>query len=273
MRAADPARPLWLDGRRVPAARAGIPLTDEGILAGLGLFETLALRDGRVFDLGPHLERLARGARRIGADLPSRADIAAAVGEAAQAEASRCAWLKIVVTRGGRWAVFSGEMDPAEEGRSIAAVLLPWRRGLADPLAGVKSLSYAQNVLGLEEARRRGADEGIWLNGRGHLAEGCASNLFVLRDHRLFTPSERDGILPGVVRGLVLRVAAELGLAAHVGKVRLKKLEDASEAFMTSSLAGVRPLVRFEGRAVGCGRPGPLTRALAAGVAKMRQAG
>lgn len=273
MRAPDGTRPLWLDGQRVPAANAGIPLTDEGLLAGLGLFETIALRGGRALDLAAHLERLAAGARRLGLALPPGRDMETVVGRAAAEEPAGCAWIKIVVTRGGRWVVFSGAMEVAEEGRSIAAVLLPWRRSLADPLAGVKALSYAQNVLGLEEARRRGADEGIWRNSRGRLAEGCASNLFVLRGRRLSSPAETEGILPGVVRAITLRAARDLGLAVRVGKVRVVTLRKAREAFMTSSLTGIRPLVRFEGRPVGTGRPGPVTRALAAGVAKIREAG
>jgi len=273
MRRPDAVRPLWLNGERVSPETAGIPLTDEGVLAGLGLFETIALRGGRTLDLAPHLERMAAGARRLGLDLPPARDLSKVVARAAEEEPSDCAWIKIVVTRGGRWAVFSGAMEPAEEGRSIAAVLLPWRRSLADPLAGIKALSYAQNVLGLEEARRRGADEGIWLNGRGRLAEGCASNLFVLRGRRLSSPAEAEGILPGVVRAITLRAARDLGLAVHVGKVRVVTLREAREAFMTSSLTGIRPLVRFEGRPVGGGGPGPVTRALAAGVAKIREAG
>jgi len=273
MRAAEPGRPVWLDGRRVSAVEAGIPLNDAAVLAGLGLFETVALRGGRVLDLDPHLRRLADGARRIGIAPPPRPAIENAVARAADEEPAGCAWLKIVVTHGGHWAVFTGALDPAEVGRSVTAVLLPWRRPLADPLAGVKSLSYAHNVLGLEEARRRGADEGIWRNTRGHLAEGCTSNLFVIHDRKLYTPAEREGILPGVVRALTLCTASDLGLTVRVGKLRLKRLENAHEAFLTSSLTGIRPLVRFEGRAVADGRPGPLTGALAAGVAKIREGG
>jgi len=273
MRAPDPGRPVWLNGKKVSAARAAIPLTDEGLLAGVGLFETIAVRGGRPLDLVPHLERMAAGARRIGVALPPRSELRRAVGRAAQEEPAACAWLKILLTRGGRWVVFTGPRDPAEEGRSATAVLLPWRRALADPLVGVKSLSYAHNALGLEEARRRGADEGIWLNVRGHLAEGCASNLFVFGTRGLFTPGEGDGILPGVVRALTLRAAEELGLRLRVGRVPLRRLEEAGEAFLTSSLAGIRPLIRFEGRPVGGGSPGPLTRAVAAGVAKIREAG
>jgi branched-subunit amino acid aminotransferase/4-amino-4-deoxychorismate lyase len=239
----------------------------------MGLFETLAVRAGRPLDLAPHLDRMERGADRIGAEPPPRRDLSRVVECAAAEEPSACAWLKIVLTRGGRWYVFTGEMDSGEEGRPISAVMLPWRRSLLDPLGGLKSLNYAANLIGLEQARRRGAEEGIWRNSRGHLAEGCTSNLFVVRRRKLFTPSTREGILPGVVRALVLRHAVLRGIVVHRGKVRVKRLAEADEAFVTSSLRGVRPLIRFEGRPLGSGRPGPLTREIAEGVAAMRQGG
>ncbi len=164
-------------------------------------------------------------------------------------------------------------MDPSEEGRSVRAVLLPWRRCPSDVLSGLKSLSYASNVLGLEEAQRRGAEEGIWLNTRGHLAEGCSANLFVVKRRAVFTPGAREGILPGIVRGLAIEAARALGYLLHEGKVRLPRLLGADEAFLTSSTRGVRPVVEFEGRPVGRGRPGPVTAAIAAEVRRRRGIG
>jgi branched-subunit amino acid aminotransferase/4-amino-4-deoxychorismate lyase len=147
---------------------------------------------------------------------------------------------------------------------------LPWRKSLDDPLAGCKSLNYAASALGLEAARSRGAQEGLWLNARGHLAEGCISNVFVIQGRRVFTPSERDGILPGIVRHLTVVAARKLGLDVHEGKIRLVRLERASEAFLTSSVRGIRPIVTFEGAPVGKGSPGPWTARIAAEVAKLR---
>jgi branched-chain amino acid aminotransferase len=90
---------------------------------------------------------------------------------------------------------------------------------------------------------------------------------------KLFTPGPRDGILCGIVRGMVLRAAAEEGLPVHEGKVRLRRLEQADEAFLTSSVRGLRPLILYEDGPVGTGRPGPVTRALAERVARMRRPG
>jgi branched-subunit amino acid aminotransferase/4-amino-4-deoxychorismate lyase len=263
--------PAWADGHRVRPEQLAIPASDPAFQFGLGLFETLALRGGALLDFELHLARLGAACRRLDVPVPHDDLLRRVALEAATGQSAACGWLKIICTRGGRWFVFSGEMDPAEEGRVISAVTLPWRRNPDDPLTGLKTLNYAGSALGLEQARRREADEGIWLNTRGHLAEGCTSNLFVVDGRKLFTPSVRDGILPGVVRGLVLPAARVLGFLVHEGKLRPPRLGRAREAFLTSSLCGVRPLVRVDGRALGGGVPGAATRRIAAEVDKLRE--
>ncbi len=267
----DAAAGCWLDGRRIGPDEATLPLDDPAVQRGLGLFETIAIRDGALLDLEEHLDRLYNGLERLAIATAPRERLRATALTALEGAAS-CGWLKIIVTGAGRDIVFRGAMDPADEGREVSAVLLPWRRNPSSPLAGLKTLSYAANLLGLAHARGRGADEGLWLNTRGHLAEGCSSNLFVIRGGSLFTPAERDGILPGVLRGLVLSAARKLGRPVHEGKLRLPRLLTAHEAFLTSSLRGLMPLTSYEGRPLAGGRCGPLTRRLAALVAGARQA-
>lgn len=271
MRLPEPHATCWLDGTELSVDRASIPVRDPALQAGLGLFETLALRRGQVLELRQHLERLRLGAERLRLPLPPLDQLQAGVLGAASRQAAACGWLKIVLTGGGRLLLFGGAMQPEEEGQTATAVLLPWRRNLHDPLGGLKTLSNAANLLGLDEARRRGADEGLWLNTRAQLAEGCTSNLFIVHQRRLFTPGPRDGILPGVIRALVLTIARGLSLHVHEGRIRLQRLEQAQEAFLTSSLRGVRPLVVYEGRALGTGRPGPITRRIAAELSRLRQ--
>jgi len=266
-----PAAVCWLDGVPLPAREAALAVGDPGLLAGMGLFETLAVHEGRALQPNAHFDRLKRGAETLGLDLPAADHMREVVTTAAgQQECSPLGWLKIVVTSGGRWIVFCGPMEPGERGRPASAVVLPWRRNPADPLVGLKTLNYAANVLGIAEARRRGADEGLWLNVRGRFAEGCTSNLFVIRGRQLHTPSEREGILPGIVRAAALGAARKMGLAVHEGRVRWKRLRGADEAFLTSSLRGIRPLVRLEGKPVGNGAPGAITGRLAAEVARIR---
>lgn len=254
----------------VPLQQCTIAIDDPAVQAGLGLFETIALRAGQPLDLEPHVERLVRAAAVLDVALPPRPELKSMVLQTAAAQPAPFGWLKIVATRGGRCVAFTGEMDPQEAGCSVTAVLLPWRRNVHDAVCGLKTLNYAASVLGAEEARRRGADEGIWLNTRGHLAEGSTSNLFVVNRRKLFTPGTRDGILAGVVRDLTLRAARGLSLPVYEGKVRLRRLERADEAFLTSSLRGIRPLIEFQGRPVGDGKPGRITRALAEAVERLR---
>jgi branched-subunit amino acid aminotransferase/4-amino-4-deoxychorismate lyase len=266
----EPGSRCWIDGRPVAVERACLPAFDPGLLSGLGLFETLALRSARAIDLDAHLGRLQAAAGQLQIAMPPIERVRGIVEVAAATSPDACGWIKIVVTAAGHWLVARGRMVPQDEGRPASAVVLRFRRNPRDPLVGLKTLCYAPGVLGLREAMQRGADEGLWLNVRGRLAEGCASNLFVVRGGRLFTPSEREGILPGIVRRRTIEAARGLGLAVHEGPVRRERLARAGEAFLTSSLRGVRPLVRVGGRPVGSGATGPLTRRLAAEVARLR---
>lgn len=261
---------VWRDGALLPAAEATVALTDPALQSGLGVFETLAVREGVALDIPEHLYRLTVGAKRLDVPLTERSELAHGIRRIAATVEGGYGWLKIVALRGATPVIFAGRMDPAEEGRPVSAILLPYRQSAADPIAGLKTLNYAARVLALAEAHSQGADDGIWLNTRGHLAEGCTSSIFVIHGRRIFTPSLADGILPGVVRALAVRAARDMGLILHEGKVRLKRLEHADEAFLTSSLRAVRPLVVFERRPVGRGVPGPITRRIAEEVQSVR---
>ena len=231
---------------------------------GLGVFETIAVRDAEPRHLEEHLRRLGDAARRFGVPLPTADELTRAVRLVAEGVSIGSRWLKIVVSRSGQWVVLAGPIDPADEGKTVAAVVLPWRRHRLDPTAGIKSVGYAACVLGLEEARRRGADEGFWLNERGHVIEACTGNVFVARGRAVVTPSLQDGARDGVTRWRAIVALRELGLSVRQSKVRIATLRAADEIFLTSSLRGVRPVVRVDGRKVRGGDPGPLTRRLAA---------
>lgn len=261
---------VWMDGRMVHPEEATVGITDPSVQAGIGVFETVAVREGLPLDLPEHLARLRHGAGQLEVPLPDDATLAGAVRAVSGQVREAYAWVKITAIRTGRAVVYGGPMDPAEEGRAVSAILLRWRQNHADAITGLKTWNYASHILGLEEARRRGADEGIWRNSRGHLAEGCTSTLFLVEHRKIFTPALADGILPGITRKVVLDAARAQGCTIHEGKVRLKRLESADEAFLTSSLRAVRPLVTFDGKPVGKGVPGALTLALAKEVARVR---
>src|SRR5206468_2037400 len=157
------------------------------------------------------------------------------------------AWLKIVVSRSGRWAVFAGPVDADRRGRAVSAVTLPWRRHRLDPTVGIKSISFAAAILGLEEAQRRGADDGLWLNERGHVISSCTANVFVVSGRAAVTPAPADGARDGVTRARAIDALRAWGYQVRPGKLRITTLRHADEIFLTSSLLGVRPLTRIDG--------------------------
>lgn len=240
-----------------------LPWSDPAAQWGLGVFETIAVRDGAPRHLDDHLRRLSAAAQRFGVPLPSATELTRAALLVAEGASSGSGWLKILGSRSGRWAVFAGPIDPEAFGRALSAVVLPWRRHRLDPTTGIKSTAYAASLLGLEEARRCGADEGLWLNERGHVVQACTGNVFIARGRAVVTPSLRDGARDGVTRALAIEALRELGLSVRLSKVRIAALRAASEVFLTSSLCGVRPVVRIDARVVRGGQPGPISRRLA----------
>ena len=243
---------LWIDGKQ---GKAVVPFDSPLVQHGFGLFETLATVDGCAVDGAAHLDRLLAGIARLGASAPDRAQLEAAVQEAAQS-APPSGRLKIIWSADGHWYVEAAERDASLVEQPIDAVLLPWRRDGHGPLAGLKSCSYADHAIGRRYATERGADEGLWRDARGRLIEGCWSNLFVWRRGALYTPSERSGLLPGVVRGKVLAAAKRCGIPVHEGPLRLPRLLRAREAFVSSSLRGLCTLKTLDGRPIGAGKEG-----------------
>jgi branched-chain amino acid aminotransferase len=252
-----------LSGTGVACESLLLSWADPAAQWGLGVFETIAVRNREPRHLDPHLHRLSAAAARLGVPLPKASDLTRAVRLVAEDGPSAAAWLKIVVSRSGEWAVFAGADDAAEDGRPVSAIVLPWRRHRLDPTSGIKSIGFAASILGLEEAQRLGADEGLVLNERGHVIEACTGNVFTVRGRAVVTPSLADGARDGVTRARAIQVLRHLGLSVRQSKVRYATLRAADEIFLTSSLRGVRPVVRIDGRNVRGGDPGPIARRLA----------
>jgi branched-chain amino acid aminotransferase len=259
----EPEGRAVLSGVAVSADDVALPWADPAAQWGLGVFETLAVAGGLPAHLSEHLVRLAHAAGRLGVPLPSEAELMHAAHLVAKSAPEPRAWLKIVVSRSGRWAVFAGPAASDEIGRAVSAVVLAGRRHRLDPTAGLKTIGYAASMLGLEEARRRGADEGLWLNDRGHVIEACTANVFVVSGRAVVTPSVSDGARDGVTRAHAIVALRSFGLSVRQSKVRIATLRGADEIFLTSSLRVVSPVVRIDGRDVRKGTPGPVSRRLA----------
>lgn len=254
---------VWVDGQLLddPAAPV-LRHDDHGLVVGDGVFESVEVTAGRPFALTRHLDRLqvsASGLGLGGVDLDAvRAGVAATLG-AAHLERGK---LRITVT-GGPGPLGSGRGDaphtlvvaaepigPADG--SAAIVTVPWPRNERGPLAGLKTTSYADNVVALAEARRHGASEAIFPNLAGHLCEGTGSNVFYVVDGELRTPTLASGCLAGVTRALVLE-----WYGGREVDEPIEVAEGADEVFIVSTTRAVQPVHRWGSRE--WATPGPVT--------------
>ena len=265
----------FLNGRFVESIAASLPATDRGLLYGYGLFETMRARSGRVFRLEEHYRRLSAGASLLDIALPlTHDDLGNVIDELTRRNGLEDARLRLTVTAGpmpeaGKatpsfllTATAVSDYPASQYLRGMAAIVSRIRRNETSPLSRVKSLNRLDSVLAREQARREGADEAILLNTKGAVAEGSASNVFVVRSGRPLTPAVVSGALPGVTRAAVIDLARETGIDCIEAEITSETLADCDEAFLTGAIMGVMPLTRIDGRVLGHGRPGPITVAV-----------
>jgi branched-chain amino acid aminotransferase len=291
-------RHVWVDGELLSADARHLSAFDRGFQLGDGVFETLRARGGRPTELEEHLDRLRRSASGLDIELGAGAEARIAAGIAALLDAERLggpdgdASIRITVSRGSvasrgllpvdhmeptiviqAWPVLPPPEDHLRRGLHLVASSV--RRDPASPLASLKTTSRADYVFARVEARRAGADDAVFLTIDGHLSEATSANLFIVREdggrRELATPALECAILPGTTRTWLLGWAARAGLAPVEGWLGPADLAGADEAFVCSSVAGVLPVTRYEGRQIGAGAPGPWTlRARAAREAFIR---
>ena len=263
---------VWLNGRIVDGGAAVVTVHDRGFRLADGLFETMRAYGGTVFCLNAHMERLHRGARRIGLELPD--GLERAVAETLAANGLRSAAVRLVVTRG---AGGDGLLPPRPATPTTVVTARPYvpeerwyRSGLRaiiasgrvnehSATAGLKHLGYGENLMARSEAHDAGCEEALLLNTAGHLAEATVCNIFVRVDRVLLTPAVSCGALPGITRKAVLELGPPLGLEVREEALDPEILAQADEAFLTNSLREIVPLVAVDDVPVGAGRPGTVT--------------
>ena len=217
----------WLNGELVDAATATVGIGDKGFLVGDGVFETMRAYEGVAFALDDHIERLDHSAQAMRLAMPAQGELADAVVATIAANELADARVRITVTSGSGPAGLGRESSQATTlvtatplaswPETATAVISPWPRNERSVLAGVKTTSNAENVVKLAHAQEQGADEAISINLAGNVCEGSSSNVFVVADGRVATPSLESGCLAGITRERLIAVAAEQGIEIFAG--------------------------------------------------------
>ncbi|MFF0557391.1 aminotransferase class IV [Streptomyces sp. NPDC020472] len=254
---------LWVNGGLHDAETARVSVLDHGLTVGDGIFETVKAERGETFALTLHLERLTRSARGLGLPDPDLDEVRRACAAVLEANPMELGRLRITYT-GGLSPLGSERGDAGtslvvalgETGRrpdSTAVITVPWTRNERGALTGLKTTSYAENVVALARAREQGASEALFANTVGQLCEGTGSNVFVVVDGRILTPPVSSGCLAGITRALAVQWTG-----AEEADLPLEVLESADEIFLTSTLRDVQAVHRVDGREL-AGAPGPVT--------------
>jgi len=271
---------IYIDGRYFDEGSAKVSVFDHGLLYGDGVFEGIRAYSGRVFKLREHIDRLFQSAKAILLTIPvTPEELMAAVVETCRKNKVRDGYIRLVVTRGvgtlglnpnkcGRPSIIiiAGKIQlypPEFYQKGLTIVTVPTTRNLHSALnPAIKSLNYLNNILAKIEANNAGCEEAIMLNAEGYVAECTGDNLFLVKGRRLLTPPLSAGALYGITRGTVMELAEAAGLQVSEPNLTRYDVFNADECFLTGTGAELVPVVKVDGRLIGDGTPGPVTRDL-----------
>lgn len=268
---------VFLNGEIVESSEAQVSVWDGGFLYGMGLFETMRAVAGKVFAIDDHLNRLFNSAEVLSINNSySRQRIAEGVKEVLAANGLSDARLRLTLTGGVMGDAGKGEsalLITATElsgypedyyAKGVRVVLTDYRQNPADPLVGHKVTSYASRLLALREAHKKMAAEALWFAMDNKLAEGCISNVFLVKNSVLYTPRVETPVLPGVARKHVLEFAKAEGVEAVEKDLTIQELLAADEVFLTNVIMLVLPVAAVEAHTVGEGKAGEVSKKLLA---------
>jgi branched-chain amino acid aminotransferase len=270
---------VYIDGKFVPKDEAKISVYDHGFLYGDGVFEGIRAYDGRVFRLDEHVDRMFDSARAIDLEMPvSREKLKSIILECLRRNNLRNAYIRPIVTRGvgdlgldprkckkpslivitQEWGAMYGDLY--DRGLSVVTVCI--RRNSYDALPpNIKSLNYLNNILAKIEANVKGGDEAIILDSNGFVSEGSGDNIFVIKKGVVTTPPTVNN-LKGITREVAIEIIEEIGLPFKEANLGLFDLYTADEMFVTGTAAEIAPITRIDGRPVGDGKVGKITKRL-----------
>ena len=268
---------IYINGQIVPQEDAKISVFDHGLLYGDGVFEGIRAYNGKIFTLDEHLDRIYDSATAISLKIPiTKAEMAEAIKQTMKANNLTDSYIRLVVTRG----VGKLGLDPNKCATPQIIIIADtielyskalYERGLdivtvttirnhfsaLDPK--IKSLNYLNNILAKIESIRAGAGEALMLNKDGYVAECAGDNIFIFKDNILRTPPSSAGILVGITRNVVMKLATEMGVQVREELMTRYDLYIAEECFLTGTAAEIIPVVKIDGRTIGTGKPGKIT--------------
>ena len=271
---------VWLDGKWHDRETATVSVYDHGLLYGDGVFEGIRVYGGRIFKLSEHLDRLYDSAKAIWLTIPMpKEEMAAVTEEAVRRSGIAEAYIRHVITRG------AGDLglDPRKCPKPSVIIIVDtirlfpeevYETGLRVVTAGtpiphrealsprVKSLNYLAHILAKVEGIHSGADEVLMLDSEGHVAEGSGQNIFVVKNGAIRTPAPYAGILKGVTRDVVIDLARAAGYDMQETMLNRYDVYTADEAFFTGTASELIAIRQVDGRNIGNGKPGPVTRDL-----------
>lgn len=271
---------IYLDGKLVPKEQAVISVYDHGLLYGDGIFEGIRVYSGKVFRHKDHIDRLYESARAIRLEIPlTPEEMTKAVEETVAANKLTDGYVRLVVTRGSG----SLGLDIRKTSHPIVFIIADtitlypeemYEKGMEIITAStirnhpgalsprIKSLNYLNNILAKIEGTDAGCAEALMLNHVGQVAECTGDNIFIVKNGVLKTPPTDAGILDGVTRKVVIELAREAGIPVEETSLVRHDIFIADECFLTGSAAEVIPVTKLDGRLIGDGSPGPITRNL-----------
>ncbi len=271
---------VYVNGHFVPKDQAVISVYDHGFLYGDGVFEGVRVYNGRAFRLDEHLKRLYESAKTVALDMPfPPEEMKEKVLQTIRINGLQDAYVRLVVSRGRGDLGIDPRKCPEptiviiaesitlypEElyEKGLKVVTVPTRRMHSEMVnPRVKSLNYLNNILAKVEGNHLGYPEVIMLNSEGYVVEGSADNIFIVRDGAVITPAPHLGILEGITRNAVMELARSLELDMREEVFTRHDLFNADECFLTGTAAELIPVVEVDGRKIGDGKPGPVTRRL-----------
>jgi branched-chain amino acid aminotransferase len=266
---------VFLNDKIIESDKAQVSVKDSGLLYGVGLFETMRSCNGVVFGLADHLDRLFFSAQSLSINISySKEQITEAVYKTLHANNLTDARLRLTVT-GGKMSedeqrkstllITATQFNPYPEQyyqKGTAVILSSFKQNPSDPTAGHKSTNYLPRMLALDMARQKSATEALWFTIDNRLAEGCISNVFLVKSSVIYTPSIETPVLAGVARKVVCQIAINNSIKLIEKDLHITDLLEADEIFLTNVIMQVLPVTHIEAHTVGDGKVGAVTKKL-----------